>query len=383
MPVHFKPEEMAARRAAVIARLSSDGLDGLLMFKQESMYYLTGYDTFGYCFFQCLYLGVDGNCFLLTRAPDLRQAIHTSDIEDIRIWVDGEGANPSCDLRQVLQEYGVMGKTLGCEYNAYGLSAAYGKMLEEGLYGFCELRDSSALVSSLRAVKSEAEIAYVKQAAELADCAMDAAIETAGPGVFEGEILAAMQAAIFRRGGDYPSNEFIIGSGEGALLCRYFTGRRTLGEQDQLTLEYAGAYRHYHACLMQTFLTGTPSAEHIRMHRVCADAMEACLDAIKPGQTMGTVFSAHAMVLDEAGYREHRMNACGYSLGATYTPVWMDYPMFYANNSYQIQKNNIFFVHIILMNSDTGKSMNLGQTIRVTDNSVERLSSQPTDLVIV
>ena len=387
MPIHFEPSELSARREATIKKLEAKGLDGILMFKQESMYYLTGYDTFGFCFFQCLYLGADGRCFLLTRAPDLRQAQHTSDIKDIKIWVDGEGVNPANDLKQALIEYGVSGKSpakkLGCEYNAYGLSAFYGRILDNGLVEVCELVDASTLISTLRVVKSEAEIKYVKRAAQLADDAMDAAKQTARPGVFEGEILAAMQGAVFKGGGDYPANEFIIGSGAGALLCRYFSGRGTIGEQDQLTLEYAGAYRRYHACLMQTFLTGQPSIEHVNMHRACCDAMQACLEAIKPGASMGAVFAEHARVLDAAGYRDHRMNACGYSLGAMYAPIWMDFPMFYANNSFVMQTNNVFFVHIILMNSDTGNSMTLGQTVRVTDNGVERLSRQPTDLVVV
>lgn len=43
------------------------GLDALLIFRQESMYWLTGYDTFGYVFFQCLVLGADGRMTLLTR----------------------------------------------------------------------------------------------------------------------------------------------------------------------------------------------------------------------------------------------------------------------------------------------------------------------------
>lgn len=383
MPIHFDPAEFGARRAATIKQLKAQALDGILMFKQESMYYLTGYDTFGFCFFQCLYLAADGRYFLLTRAPDLRQAQHTSDIEDIKIWVDGEGVNPVNDLKHALIEYGGAGKRLGCEYDAYGLSAAYGKKLDKGLREVCELVDASALVSALRVVKSEAEIQYVKRAAQLADDAMDAAKQTVRGGVFEGEILAAMQGAVFKGGGDYPANEFIIGSGAAALLCRYFSGRETVGEQDQLTLEYAGAYRRYHACLMQTFLTGTPSSEHVNMHRACADAMEACLDAIKPGELMATVFSEHSRVLDAAGYRAHRMNACGYSLGAMFSPIWMDFPMFYADNSFVMQTNNVFFVHIILMNSDTGNSMTLGQTVRVTDNGVERLSRQPTDLVVV
>src|SRR5579859_2895872 len=60
VPLHFAREEYAQRRAAAIAAMAKSGLDGLLMFRQESMYYLTGYDTFGYVFFQCLYLGADG-----------------------------------------------------------------------------------------------------------------------------------------------------------------------------------------------------------------------------------------------------------------------------------------------------------------------------------
>src|SRR3546814_7647767 len=122
--------------------------------------------------------------------------------------------------------------------------------------GFATLVDASELVSRLRMVKSPAELAYVRRAAELADAALDEAHRLTGPGADEGEILAAMQGAVFRGGGDYPGNEFIIGSGPDALLCRYFTGRRVLDATDQLTLEFAGAYRHYHACLMRTIPVG-------------------------------------------------------------------------------------------------------------------------------
>ena len=44
-----------------------------------------------------------------------------------------------------------------------------------------------------------------------------------------------MHGAVFRGGGDYAGNEIIIGSGMGALLCRYLSGRRHLDPEDQLT----------------------------------------------------------------------------------------------------------------------------------------------------
>ena len=88
MALHFERAEYQARTARVLAALERADLDGLLLFQQESMYYLTGYDTFGFCFFQCLYLGADGRLALLTRSADLRQAPHTSTIEDVRVWTD-------------------------------------------------------------------------------------------------------------------------------------------------------------------------------------------------------------------------------------------------------------------------------------------------------
>ncbi|MGH6959056.1 MAG: M24 family metallopeptidase, partial [Dongiaceae bacterium] len=289
MALHFAREELAERRAKAIALMQQRRLDGLLMFRQESMYYLTGYDTFGYVFFQCLYLGADGRLMLLTRAPDLRQAQHTSVVEDVRVWVDGPDAQPAKELRDILAGLGLAGKTLGVEYEAYGLTARNGMRLNAALDEFAKLEDASDLVSRLRLVKSPAEIAFVRKAAALCDAALDEAHRLAGPGADESDILAAMQGAVIRGGGDDPANEFIIGSGNDALLCRYFSGRRKLDARDQLTLEFAGFYRHYHSCLMRTIPIGEPPARQREMHKVAVDALEACKAALKPGRPIGEV----------------------------------------------------------------------------------------------
>ena len=56
MSLHFTKEEFEDRKLKVIKKLKDEGLDALLMFRQESMYWLTGYDTFGFVFFQSLIL---------------------------------------------------------------------------------------------------------------------------------------------------------------------------------------------------------------------------------------------------------------------------------------------------------------------------------------
>jgi Xaa-Pro dipeptidase len=381
MALHFSSEEFAERRQRALASLAARGLDGLLIFQQESMYYLTGYDSFGFCFFQCLYLGADGRLALITRSADLRQAQHTSIIGDIRIWTDEEGANPALQLRAMLADLGLAGSRLGIETASYGLTHANGRKVEEALAGFCELAAADGLIDRLRAVKSEAELAYVRRAGALADEALAAGLAEIKPGADEGAILAAMQGAIFAGGGDYPGNEFIIGSGRDALLCRYHSGRRRLAEADQLTLEFAGVFRHYHAALMRTVVIGRPRAGHERMHEACAEALAAGEAVLRPGHMAGDVFAAHARVMDAHGMKEARLNACGYSLGAKFTPSWMDPPMFYRGNAEPLLPGMVMFLHMILMDSRTETAMTLGRTYIVTPGAPEPLSRVPLDLL--
>jgi Xaa-Pro dipeptidase len=382
MALHFTTEEFAERRARACAAMAEAGLDGLLMFRQESMYYLTGYDTMGYVYFQCLYLGVDGAMTLLTRAPDLRQARHTSVVEDIRIWVDREGATPANELRALLDELGCEGERLGVEYESYGMTGRNALRLNAALDGFCTLVDASDLVNRLRVVKSPAELVYVRKAAELADDALDEANRLAVAGAFEGDILAAMHGAVFRGGGDEPANEFIIGSGPDALLCRYFTGRRHLDAEDQVTLEFAGTYRHYHAALMRTLRIGEPPPRQREMYAVATESLAAATDALRPGRPIGEVFDAHARVIDDAGMAAHRMNACGYSMGTTYAPNWMDWPMFYHGNPVIARPGMTFFIHIIIFDSPAGLAMSLGESVEVTADGTARLSRAALDFVV-
>jgi Xaa-Pro dipeptidase len=373
---------MAARKVRVLTQITKLGLDGMLMFAQESLYWLTGYDTFGFCFFQCLYLGHDGTTALLTRSADLRQAERTSNIDEIRIWVDRADADPATDLRAMLKDFGAAGARLGVEYDSYGLTHYNGKRVEAALEGFATLIDASLVVPYLRVTKSEAELRFVHKAAALSDLADAAAVAAIRPGADEGVILAAQHHAIFSAGGDYPANEFIIGSGQDALLCRYHSGRRQLSDTDQLTLEFAGVYRHYHAAIMRTHIVGRPRALHVQYHAAAKAALLACEEALRPNRTAGDVFAAHATALDAACLSEHRLNACGYSLGAKFTPSWMDVPMFYEGNEFVLAPDQVYFAHMVLMDSASETAMCLGRTYLITAGASRPINAASLDLIV-
>ena len=373
--IHFTEHELADRRRRTIEALTAQGLEGLLCFRQESMYYLSGFDTFGYVFFQCLYLGADGTMTLLTRAPDVRVAAYTSVIEDIRMWVDAPDANPAEDLKAILDEHGCRGRKLGVEYEAYGLTGRSAKRVDAALEGFCELEDASDVVNRLRVVKSPAELEYVRRAAVLADQALVVAKEMARPGVFDGDVLAEMQAVVFRGDGDYPGNEFIVNSGRASMFGRYIAGHRIMTDDDYLTIEFAGVYRHYHACLMSTLKVGKPNARHAQLHAIGLEALAACQAALVPGRIVGDVFAAYADTLTRRGITGFA-NACGYCLGTTFSPNWMDWPMFYRDNPVVVEPGMVFFMHMITRDHDRGIGAAPGETVVVTETGCKRLSRE-------
>ncbi|MES5043882.1 Xaa-Pro peptidase family protein [Rhizobium nepotum] len=381
MALHFELSEFDARRERLIAKMTEEKLDAILLFAQESMYWLTGYDTFGYCFFQTLVVKSDGSMTLLTRSADMRQARNTSTIDNILIWVDRPNADPTLDLKNLLSDLDLLGAKIGVEYDTHGMTGRVARLLDNQLASFCQMIDASYLVSNLRLTKSPAEIAYAKNAGRLADDALDAALELIKPGANEAAILAAMQGAVLAGGGDYPANEFIIGSGADALLCRYKAGRRRLDAKDQLTLEWAGVSAHYHAAMMRTVVIGEQDFRQKELYSACLQNLTAIEDVLQPGKTFGDVFDVHARVMDERGLTRHRLNSCGYSLGARFSPSWMEHQMFHAGNPQEITRDMTLFVHMIVMDSDSGTAMTLGQTYLTTDGAPEPLSRHSLDLL--
>jgi Xaa-Pro dipeptidase len=319
---------------------------------------------------------------LLTRSADLRQARHTSIIDNIVVWTDRAEANPTVDLRNLLNDLDLLGRRIGVEYDTHGLTAFNGRRLDEQLQTFAQIVDASGIVGRLRLFKSPAEIKKAEKAAALADEALDAALPLIKQGGDEGAILAAMQGAIFAGGGDYPANEFIIGSGPDALLCRYKAGRRKLTKNDQLTLEWAGVFHHYHAAMMRTVLTGKVSKRHQELFDAAREALLAVEGAMTPGNTFGDVFDAHARAMEQHGLTKHRLNACGYSLGARFTPSWMDMPMFYQGNPEPIAPDMTLFAHMIIMDSESETAMTLGRTYLTTESQPRALSRHDLDLIV-
>jgi Xaa-Pro aminopeptidase len=118
------------------------------------------------------------------------------------------------------------------------------------------------------------------------------------------------------------------------------------------------------------------------MEKAARAALSAVEKLLRPGHSAGEIFDAHARIMDEHGMQKHRMNACGYSLGARFTPTWMDYPMFYHGNPVKIEANQVFFAHMILMDSDSGNAYCLGRTYIIMRDKPEPVSKHSLAMIV-
>ncbi|MBO68366.1 MAG: Xaa-Pro dipeptidase [Acidiferrobacteraceae bacterium] len=379
--LHFSLSEYERRMNATVDALIRKGMHGVVLFRQESMYYLSGYDTSGYTMFQAMYVDIDGRMALLTRSADRIQSRVTSIIPDIRIWLDHEEASPTTELREMLRDYNCDSQTIGVEYHAYGLTGQRAIAVNAALEGFCTLIDASDLVRLVRLVKSAPELDYVRKAGELCDAMLDVSIKHTRPGNTVKSVYGDMMQAVMRGGGDPSASRWPMGAGESAVFCRYHTGDEIIQENDQIIFEPAAAYRHYHACMMYNIVTGQVNPRHRAMYESCAEALESCQDLLRPGYTVGELYAAHANVFERRGYADAALAACGYSVGISYPPTWMDWPMIWPNNPQVLEPGMVFFLHMILLDDRTGVSMCLGETAIVTEADCERVNHMPRRII--
>ena len=379
--LHFPRDEFDLRINRTRQAMADAELDGLVLFRQESMFYLTGYDTSGYSMFQAMYLGLDKGPTLLTRSADRIQSRNTSIVEDIQIWIDQEDASPAIDLRRILKTNGCTNQRIGIEYHAYGLTGQRALMVNEALEGLCRLVDASDLVRLIRLVKSDLELEYVRKSGAICDAILQTSISHTRPGNTVKSVYGAMMNTLLCEGGDPTASRWPMGAGEAAVFCRYHTGDEIIAPQDQGVFEPAAAYRHYHTCMMYNILTGNVDPRHQAMNDACADALDACQRLLTVGNTVGDLYAAHEETMRTHGFSHAALSACGYSVGISYPPSWMDWPMIWKDNPQTLEAGMVFFLHMILLDDRTGLSMCIGETAIVTETVCEPVNRIPRTII--
>ena len=381
--IHFSQEEFYGRQKKTRTLLQELELDGLLIFKIEDMYWLTGYESDGFCIFGSMFIGTNGALTHLARPADLGNLSYSSICEDVRISPDTEGSTRAEHIKDMLRSHGMEGKKIGIQVDTMGLTPRLFLQIKEILDGWCDLIIAPDFIRVLRLVKSPQELDYFRKAGEIMDVVMDKVIEATYPGAFEGDIYATFYDTLFRLDADLPAHIPPFGSGDSALNLRYTTKRKNVSEGDQVTLELGLGYRHYHVACMGVVLTGPEiNYRHLKMNKTSVIALDEVQSELRPGTTVGELFDIYKATLE--GHDEHDsvLTVAGYTMGAMWPPTWMEEPLIFEGNPLVLEENMVFFTHMILNDRETGLSMAVGETAIITTGAPEIITHCPREPII-
>lgn len=162
------------------------------------------------------------------------------------------------------------------------------------------IADPSSILAPLRLLKSEAELALIRQAVAITVEAHNLAREMAQPGVYEYEIQAEMERLFRLRGGDGPAYPSIVASGENSCILHYTENTRQLQAGDLLLIDAGCAYGYYNADITRTFpVSGSLTDEQYSLYELVLNAQKAAIAQAKSGNTFNQVHEAAVQVIVE------------------------------------------------------------------------------------
>ncbi|SDL97222.1 Xaa-Pro aminopeptidase [Franzmannia pantelleriensis] len=314
----FNDDEYEARLSRVRAAMQHWELDALLLTDPADINYLTGYHTFEVSVHACLVCTAE-RLVLQVASIETGAAVVTARADEIlgyRWENPDEVIAPLCDLLMPCAAVGIDGWHAGLRH---GVMAALAARL-----GSARFQEAGALLDGVRIVKSDAELACLRESARITSAGLEAAMAVIRPGVTDNEVAAEGARALLAAGSEFMSLQPIVTSGERIGVIHVNHKRRVIAAGDPVFLEFGAAYQRYTAPMMRTAVAGRASTEMQAVADLCHELYEVLCRHMQPGDSFDAAAQAAEAVLSPWQARLFHSGVFGYAVGAQFPPSWVE-----------------------------------------------------------
>lgn len=389
--VRIPESEFAARLDGVQQAMGRHSFAALVVTDPANLYYLTGYDAWSFYTPQCLVVPAVGEPHLFARAMDAAGAHFTCNLPAERIHgypehlVHRPDKHPFDWMTRTAREVGVLpigpDVTIAFEGESAFFTARGYLALVAGLDG-TRLVDSAELVNWVRLVKSPYEVGQLRVAGQIAELAMQTALDFVEVGTRHcdavAEIMRVQARGTDEHGGDYPSIVPMLPTGPGSGTPHLTWTDAAFAVSEPTTIELAGVFNRYHAPLARTVMLGEPPKRLIAAADMLSEAMPMTLASISPGVPAAEVHATFDAIL-----RRHHMSKdsrIGYSIGVGYPPDWGERTVSLRAEETTVMQPGMAF-HVILGMWMDGWGYELSEPVVVTETGAVRLCQLPQTLM--
>lgn len=363
-------------------------LELLIVNDVANQHYLTAYDGWSFYTPQVVIVPLTGEPFWIGRNMDAAGGRLTAWMKPSNIigypedHVQSPDRHPMDWIGRWIADNGWARSRIGVELEAYYYSPKAHIRLTGALPN-ATFVDSDLLVNWIRAIKSPAEIAYLRLASRLAEAAITKAYEVIAPGVRECDAIAAIQTAQYGalsdQAGDITALPPTILAGENAAAPHLMWGARAFGPNETVALELAGACRHYTAGLARTMQLGKKPKHVTEVEKAVIEGMGAVLASAKPGKTAHDVEAAWRAAIARHGLKKE--SRIGYSIGVSFPPDWGEHTIsLRQGDRTELRPGHV--LHSILGMWMEGWGMEISETILMTEQGCETLTMYPREIFV-
>ena len=385
--MNFAKNEYKDRLKKVQSSMQKKGIELLISQDTANINYLTGYDAWSFYYAQCVIVHINSDepiCFI--RAQDAggafiktylkRENIIIYDEKYIHTWP----SHPYDALVDLLKKNKWDKLNIGVEMDAHYFTAYCYEKIKQGLPN-ATIKDSERLVNWVRVIKSNTEIDFMKKAAIISENAMNTAIEIINPGVRQCDAVAEIQKTLFKGtsdyGGEYASIATLLPTGKGTSASHLTASDEKFVSGEATVVELSGTYKRYHAPMARTVNLGKPDQKKIDAMNATNEALEAGINASKPGNTANDVAEKFWAILDK--YKIKKESRTGYSIGIGYPPDWGEHTLNISKGDMTILKPNVCY-HMIAVMQFGDWGVEASESIRITEEGNELLCNFSRDL---
>lgn len=354
------------RRLAIQDAIRGEGIDGLLVFSPESLYYLTGYAS-GHAP-ACAMVPAAGKPILIAAAQDQAGAA-AADGCDVKTYDDDTIERPCDALDEMCL---VLNRLIGEMSMPHERLATEGHAVPAGVVAHLKMEDRSVLLRTSRMIKDAVEIEHIRDVVGLIDFAQEIARQKAEPGISEIELFGAIQSALQARAGRPIVVQGDLLSGDRTGLIGGLPGSRRMAANDPAIVDLQIRGGPYWADTTRTFALGRVSDPFKRLFDAVAEALDRALQAAGPGVPSNAVDRAARDVFVRHGYGRHFPHHTGHGCGLCY----YEPPLIVPNNPQLLREGMVLCLEPGLYVPDVG-GVRLEQMVVITAEGNEVMSRAP------
>ena len=288
-------------------------------------------------------------------------------------WTDAAGYDHA--FANALAALRTRGKTIGVE----GLQMRFFEAeIIRAHAPEANLVDASKQLAELRMIKDAGEIASLRQAIQISEAALRAALNQVQPGMSEREIAADLEARVKALGGQGLSFDIILHGGGNTALPHTGPLDYRIRHGDPLLVDFGATFDGYCADITRTVFVGAASEAYRRLYAVVQAANEAGRQAARPGVTAESVDAAARQVIIDAGCERLMRHRTGHGLGLQAHEA----PYIVEGNQRMLEPGMVFTIEPgIYRLGEIG--LRIEDNVLITDDGCESLTTFPRGIVVL